>query len=70
MEDYTGIPYAFGKFDFVAIPAFQFGGMEHAGTILYNATGLLLDESATQNQLLGRAPSSRMRPRTCGSATW
>ena len=55
MERYTGIPYAFGKFDFVLIPAFQFGGMEHAGKILYNASGLLLDESATQNQLLGRA---------------
>jgi aminopeptidase N len=55
LERYTGIPYAFGKFDFVAIPAFQFGGMEHAGKILYNASGLLLDESATQNQLLGRA---------------
>jgi aminopeptidase N len=39
MERYTGIPYAFGKFDFVLIPAFQFGGMEHAGKILYNASG-------------------------------
>ena len=55
LENYTGIPYAFGKFDFVMIPAFQFGGMEHAGKILYNASGMLLDESATQNQLLGRA---------------
>lgn len=55
MEEYTGIPYAFGKFDFVAIPAFQFGGMEHAGKVLYNASTLLLDESATQNQYLGRA---------------
>ncbi len=55
MADYTGIPYAFGKFDFVAIPAFQFGGMEHAGKVLYNASSLLLDESATQNQFLGRA---------------
>jgi aminopeptidase N len=55
LEDYTGIPYPFGKFDFVLVPAFQFGGMEHAGAILYNAPGLLLDESATQNQLLGRA---------------
>lgn len=55
LERYTAIPYAFGKFDFVAIPAFQFGGMEHAGKILYNASGLMLDESATQNQLLGRA---------------
>jgi aminopeptidase N len=55
LERYTAIPYPFGKFDFVAIPAFQFGGMEHAGKILYNASGLLLDESATQNQQLGRA---------------
>jgi aminopeptidase N len=55
MEQYTGIPYAFGKFDFVLIPAFQFGGMEHAGKILYNASGLLLEPSATQNELLGRA---------------
>ncbi|MEW6322348.1 MAG: M1 family aminopeptidase [Acidobacteriota bacterium] len=55
MERYTGIPYPFGKFDFVLVPAFQFGGMEHAGKILYNASGLLLEESATQNQQLGRA---------------
>ncbi len=55
LEAYTTIPYPFDKFDFVLIPAFQFGGMEHAGKILYNASGLLLDESATQNQMLGRA---------------
>ncbi len=55
LEDYTGIPYPFEKFDFVLIPAFQFGGMEHPGAILYRAEGLLLDESVTQNQLLGRA---------------
>ncbi len=29
--------------------------MEHAGAIFYNASSLLLDESATQNQLLERA---------------
>ena len=29
--------------------------MEHPGAILYNAASLLLDESATQNQLLDRA---------------
>ena len=55
LEKYTEIPYPFGKFDFLAVPAFQFGGMEHPGAIFYNASGLLLDESATQDQMLGRA---------------
>lgn len=55
LEDYTQIPYPFGKFDFVMIPAFQFGGMEHPGAIYYNAAPMLLDESATENQMLGRA---------------
>ena len=55
LEAYTAIPYPWGKFDFVLIPSFQFGGMEHAGAILYNASGLLLDESATQNKFLDRA---------------
>lgn len=55
LEDYTGRSYPFGKFDFVLIPAFQFGGMEHPGAVYYNATGLLLDETATQEQMLARA---------------
>ena len=55
LENYTGIPYPFGKFDFLLVPAFQFGGMEHPGSVYYNAPALLLDESATQNQKLGRA---------------
>ena len=55
LEQYTGIPYPWGKVDFVLIPSFQFGGMEHAGCIFYNASTLMLDPSATQNQLLARA---------------
>ncbi len=55
LERYTGIPYPFGKFDFLLVPAFQFGGMEHPGAVFYNATRLLLDESATQNDRLERA---------------
>ena len=55
LERYTAIRYPFGKFDFLLVPSFQFGGMEHAGAIFYNASGLFLDESATQNQKLGRA---------------
>jgi aminopeptidase N len=43
LEQYTGIPYPFGKLDIVLIPCFQFSGMEHAGAIFYNASGLLLE---------------------------
>lgn len=55
LEDYTNIDYPFEKFDFVLIPSFQYGGMEHPGAILYRQSSLMLDESATQNQFLGRA---------------
>jgi aminopeptidase N len=55
MEEYTGIPYPFGTFDFVLVPSFQFGGMEHPGAVYYNANALLLDESATEQQALARA---------------
>jgi aminopeptidase N len=55
LEEYTAIPYPFGKFDIVMIPSFQFSGMEHPGAILYNQERQLLDESATQSQLLDRA---------------
>ena len=55
LEEYTGIPFPFEKFDFVLVPAFQYGGMEHPGAIFYRAEALLLDESATQHAQLGRA---------------
>jgi aminopeptidase N len=55
MENYTGIPYPFRKFAFVAIPAFQYGGMEHPGVILFRANRIFLDKSATQIQKLYRA---------------
>ncbi len=55
LEDYTAIPYQFGKFDFLLVPSFQFSGMEHPGSVYYNASSILLDESATENQMLNRA---------------
>ncbi|MBL4582340.1 MAG: peptidase M1, partial [Gammaproteobacteria bacterium] len=55
LEDYTQIDYPFQKFDFVLIPSFQYGGMEHPGGILYRQASIFLDETATQNQVLGRA---------------
>lgn len=55
LEDYTGISYPYQKFDFVLIPSFQYGGMEHVGAIQYRADSLFLDESPSDTQLLGRA---------------
>ncbi len=55
LEEYTAIDYPFEKFDFVLIPAFQFGGMEHPGAVFYRAERLLLEESPTRNEVLGRA---------------
>lgn len=53
-EDWTGINYPFQKFGFVAIPDFQFGGMEHPGAIQYKAASLFLDGGATKDQINGR----------------
>ncbi|GGG49907.1 M1 family metallopeptidase [Hymenobacter glacieicola] len=55
LQDYTGIPYPFRKFDFVALPDFQYGGMEHVGAIDYKASTLFLDEGATQDQKISRS---------------
>ncbi|MCC9135239.1 M1 family metallopeptidase [Pontibacter silvestris] len=55
MQDYTQIPYPFKKFDFVAIPDFQYGGMEHVGAIQYKASSLFLDEGATKDQKVSRS---------------
>lgn len=55
MKDYTGLAYPFQKFDFVAIPDFQFGGMEHVGAIQYKASALFLDSGATRDQIIARS---------------
>lgn len=55
LKGYTEYEFPFQKLDFVAIPGFQYGGMEHVGAIQYNQSTLFLDESATERQLLGRA---------------
>ncbi len=55
LETYTGIPYPFEKFDFALFPTFQYGGMEHVGSIFYRESSLFLDETATENQKLSRA---------------
>jgi aminopeptidase N len=55
MESWTGIKYPFQKVGFVAIPDYQFGGMEHPGEIQYKASSLFLGEGATKDQFISRA---------------
>ena len=54
LEDYTGIPLPFPKYDCVIVPGFQFGGMEHPGAILYNDTRMFLPEAPTDAEKLSR----------------
>lgn len=54
LGDWFGIPYAFGKFDFLLAPAFPFGGMEHPGAVFYNEESFIYRERPTTTQLLGR----------------
>lgn len=55
IEQYTGIKYPFEKYDLVAVPSFQYNGMEHPGVTLYRASSLFPDAAATRQQLLKRA---------------
>lgn len=55
MEEYTGIPYPFAKYDFIILPGFQYGGMEHTGATLYNDNTMFLGEFATPDEELDRA---------------
>ena len=55
LEDYTGIGYPFDKYDFVVIPDFQYGGMEHAGATLYNDRRIFLSGHPTTDELMERA---------------
>ena len=54
MEDYTGIPMPFSKYDLVIVPNFQFGGMEHPGTIFYNENTMFLGKRPTPDEREGR----------------
>lgn len=55
LEDYTGLDYPFAKYDFIVMPGFQFGGMEHTGATLYNDNTLFLNAHPTVGEELSRA---------------
>ncbi|MCB1007828.1 MAG: M1 family metallopeptidase [Acidobacteria bacterium] len=45
LEKYFGIPYAFGKLDYLVIPhTVGFGAMENPGLVTYTERGILMDE--------------------------
>ncbi|MGM9789243.1 MAG: M1 family metallopeptidase [Candidatus Cryptobacteroides sp.] len=54
LEDYTAMPYPFAKYDFVVLPGFQFGGMEHSGATFYNDTRLFISANPTPDEKLRR----------------
>ena len=54
LSAWTNIPYPFQKIGFVAIPDYQFGGMEHPGAVQYQGSTLFLDATATKSQFISR----------------
>ena len=54
LEEYTSVPYSFAKDDFIILPGFQYGGMEHTGATLYNDTQMFLSENPTPDEELRR----------------
>lgn len=54
LEDYTGIDYPFSHYDFVVLPGYQFGGMEHPGCVQFNDRRIFLGKNATLSEQLSR----------------
>ncbi|MCR5313248.1 MAG: aminopeptidase [Bacteroidaceae bacterium] len=53
-EDFTGMKYPFKKYDFVILPGFQYGGMEHTGATFYNDNRIFLPDNPTPDEELNR----------------
>jgi aminopeptidase N len=54
MENYTGVPYPFEKYDFAVLPNFQYGGMEHAGASFFNDGRMFLNADAGLKERMAR----------------
>ncbi|GAB4151302.1 MAG: M1 family aminopeptidase [Planctomycetota bacterium] len=55
MADSMATAYPFGKLDFVLVPGFPYGGMEHAGAIFYREKALAFDHPPTASELTRRS---------------
>jgi Aminopeptidase N len=55
MERYTDIEYPFCHYNVVAIPDFQYGGMEHPGATYYRSSTLFLSPDADQAAQMRRS---------------
>lgn len=55
LKNFFGFPYPFKKFDFVLVPDFPYGGMEHVGAIFYRESLLAFDSTPTAAQLFKRS---------------
>ncbi len=55
LGDYFDSPYPFGKLDFVLLPGFPYGGMEHAGAIFYREASLVFDHVPTESEKIRRS---------------
>jgi puromycin-sensitive aminopeptidase len=54
LEEYTGIPYPYGKVDAIGVPDFEAGAMENPGAITYRLTAIAADpERASTPALKG-----------------
>ena len=72
LEAYTGIPYAFGKLDHLALPAGAFGAVENPGLITYRTRNLLIPPNQETAVVHARTSRSCRLTRSAinGSAIW
>ena len=54
LENYFQQPFPFPKYDFVLIPGFPFGGMEHAGATFLSEDGVLFRTAPTESDRFRR----------------